>query len=146
MWQTHLDQIKELLGIEDLPAARAWCETNVTTGDMAYAFSKESIIVYTMHRAAALAEKGIRINCTSPCPTTTAMYPHFEQAMGKSYMDEFPRPLGRNSTPEEQAYPLLFLNSDAASYVTGHNLFVDGGFFGALTTGQLDFSKLIPTG
>lgn len=146
MWQSHLDQIKELLAIPDLEAARRWCAANVATGDQAYAFSKECIIVYTMQRAAELASRGIRINCTSPGPTSTAMYPHFEQAMGKSYMDDFPRPLGRNSTPEEQAHPLLFLNSDAAAYVTGHNLFVDGGFFGALTTGQLDFSKLIPTG
>lgn len=146
MWQSHLDQIKELLAISDFAQARSWCGTNVTDGGMAYAFSKESIIVYTMHRAADLAARGVRINCTSPGPTTTAMYPHFEQAMGKTYMDEFPRPIARNATPEEQAYALLFLNSDAASYITGHNLFVDGGFFGALTTGQLDFSKLIPAG
>jgi len=144
MWQSHIDQIKELLALTDQPAARSWCEANIDTGDLAYAFSKECIIVYTMQRSYELAQRGIRINCTSPGPTTTAMYPHFEQAMGKQYMDDFPRPLGRNSTPEEQAYALVFLNSAGASYITGVNLFTDGGFTGALHTGQLDITKLIP--
>jgi len=41
--------------------------------------------------------------------------------MGKDFMDRFPKPLwGRNSTPEEQGHLVVFLNSDAANYITGN--------------------------
>ena len=46
-------------------------------------------------------------------------------------------PIGRLSTPEEQAWPLLALNSPRFSYVTGQSFLVDGGMFGAVQTGQL---------
>jgi enoyl-[acyl-carrier-protein] reductase (NADH) len=58
-------------------------------------------------------------------------------------MDRFPKPLwGRNSSAEEQAHVVVFLNSDAASYITGSNLYVDGGFSAGMLTGRLDFSML----
>src|SRR5919197_690006 len=47
------------------------------------------------------------------------------------------RPIGRESSPEEQAWPLVFLNSEAASYVNGANLVVDGGNAAARTLGLL---------
>lgn len=144
MWQSRMPAISELLDTPDFAAGKAWCEAHLDVVAEGYSFSKECIIVYTMRQSPRLIQRGIRINCTSPGPTHTAMYPHFEQAMGKSYMDEFPRPIGRNATPEEQAYPLVFLNSAAASYISGVNLFVDGAFTGALNTGQLDISKMIP--
>jgi NAD(P)-dependent dehydrogenase (short-subunit alcohol dehydrogenase family) len=102
-----------------------------------YLFSKQVIIVWTMHAALDLAPKGIRVNCTSPGPTDTPMMPSFEEYMGKEFMDAFPKPLGRNSNPQEQAHLLAFLNSDAASYITGANVYNDGGFHAGLTTGRL---------
>jgi NAD(P)-dependent dehydrogenase (short-subunit alcohol dehydrogenase family) len=53
------------------------------------------------------------------------------------------QPINRRSTPEEQARPLVFLNSDAASYINGVVLPVDGGFMGGITTGQIDVRKLM---
>jgi NAD(P)-dependent dehydrogenase (short-subunit alcohol dehydrogenase family) len=70
--------------------------------------------------------------------------PDFEQFMGKEFMDHFPVPLGRRSTPDEQAWPLIFLNSKLASYVTGENLISDGGTMGAVMTGSIDIAGLIP--
>jgi NAD(P)-dependent dehydrogenase (short-subunit alcohol dehydrogenase family) len=49
---------------------------------------------------------------------------------------------GRLMSPREVALPLAFLGSEAASYVSGVNLVVDGGFGAAMATGQLDFSAL----
>ena len=59
--------------------------------------------------------------------------------------DNFPKPIGRNARAEEQAYPLVFLNSDAASYISGHNLLIDGGFLAAIMTGQIDPSSIMPS-
>jgi NAD(P)-dependent dehydrogenase (short-subunit alcohol dehydrogenase family) len=70
------------------------------------------------------------------------MMPHFEQQMGKDFMDRFPKPIGRNSTPEEQAWPMAFLCSPAASYISGENIFTDGGCAGGIMTGSIDPSAM----
>jgi NAD(P)-dependent dehydrogenase (short-subunit alcohol dehydrogenase family) len=144
LWQQSLAVVTELLDTADMATGQAWCAAHPEAVNEGYSFSKMCIIVYCMRRCQDLAQAGIRINSISPGPTDTAMMPHFEQMAGKQFMDDFPRPVGRNSTPEEQAEVLAFLNSDAASCVTGTNLYTDGGFTGSLHTGQLDFSALTP--
>ncbi len=136
----NMQNVKALLAISDPAKARAWVEEHQKDAWFEpYSFSKQCIIVYTLHRAASLtAETGIRINCISPGPTDTAMMPHFIKNVGKDFMERYPKPIGRNSTAEEQAWPLAFLCSPAASYVSGENLFTDGGTCGGLMTGAID--------
>ena len=130
-------------GFSNSPLHRAWCEEHPGGVGEGYLLSKQAIIVWTLHAALDLAPKGIRVNCTSPGPTQTPMMPSFEQYMGKDFMDRFPKPLGgRNSTPEEQGPLVVFLNSDAASYITGTNVYADGGFSAGMLTSRLDFSVL----
>jgi len=90
-----------------------------------------------MHAALDLAGRQFRVTCTLPGPTDTPMMPAFEAYMGKEFMDSFPVPLGRRSTPEDQVGILLFLNSPMASYITGASVYVDGGFWAGMTTGRL---------
>jgi NAD(P)-dependent dehydrogenase (short-subunit alcohol dehydrogenase family) len=143
-WENSMDQVAELIATPGYEEARAWCEAHPKEVDQGYLLSKQAIIVWTLHAALDLAPRGIRVNCTSPGPTATPMMPSFEQYMGKDFMDRFPKPLwGRNSTPEEQAHAVVFLNSDAASYITGTNLYVDGGFSAGMLTNRLDFSVLM---
>jgi NAD(P)-dependent dehydrogenase (short-subunit alcohol dehydrogenase family) len=136
-WEHMLEIIKELVDTKTPAEAKAWLEQRPDLVGEGYLFSKQVIIVWTLHAALDMAPRGIRVNCTSPGPTDTPMMPSFEEYMGKDFMDSFPKPLGRNSTPEEQAHVLAFLNSDAASYVTGANIYADGGFTAGLTTGRL---------
>jgi NAD(P)-dependent dehydrogenase (short-subunit alcohol dehydrogenase family) len=140
-WEHMIAAVAPLLETPGYEEAKAWCEQNAELVGEGYLLSKQVIIIWTMRAAIEYAPRGIRVNCTSPGPTDTPMMPSFENYMGKEFMDKFPKPLwGRNSTPEEQAHALIFLNSDAASYVTGSNLYVDGGFHGGMTTGTIDLS------
>ena len=83
-----------------------------------------------------LNAQGIRLNCISPGPTDTPMMPAFEDlAGGAQIIDLFAQGLGRRSTPAEQGWPMIFLNSDAASYISGENVNTDGGTVSAMTTG-----------
>jgi NAD(P)-dependent dehydrogenase (short-subunit alcohol dehydrogenase family) len=106
-----------------------------------YAFSKQTLAVWTMATGARLIKQGVRINCTWPSPTQTPMMLEFEKQAPAAAIDIFAEPIGRRSTPEEQAWPLIFLNSDAARFINGHVLPVDGGFMGAVTTGEIDLQK-----
>jgi NAD(P)-dependent dehydrogenase (short-subunit alcohol dehydrogenase family) len=144
-FMSHMGELAELCAITGFAEAKAWCEAHDDLIADGYSTSKEAIIYYTMLRSTPALQQGIRVNCISPGPTDTAMMPAFEQAMGKDYMAAFPKPIGRNAVPEEMAYPLVFLNSAAASYISGHNLMVDGGFLGGVMTGQVDVSALMPS-
>ena len=129
-----------LVTTPDFASAKAWCEANPEAIASGYAPSKEAIIVWTMYAAKALAERNIRVNCISPGPTDTPMMPAFEDFAGKAMIDMFTAGMGRRSTPIEQAYPLIFLNSRAASYITGENFITDGGTLGSMMTGTVVLS------
>ena len=117
-----LDTVTMAEGIE-------WCQRNpepVANGG-GYRLSKEAIILYGMANVAALGAKGIRINCTAPGVTDTPILDQLRAAYGQEFLDSFQTPLGRAAGPEEQASVLVFLNSYAASYITGQVIWVDGG-------------------
>jgi len=139
-----LDRLKELLALTDHAKASQWVKDADAEGGLeGYSFSKMCTIAYTLHRGPLITqETGVRINCISPGPTDTPMMPHFVENVGKTFMDNFPKPIGRNSTADEQAWVLAFLNSAAASYISGENLFTDGGTSAGLMTGSIDMSKL----
>jgi len=71
------------------------------------------------------------------------MMAEFQKIAPMRVFDAFNEPVGRYSTPQEQADPLIFLNSDLARFVSGHALMVDGGFVGGVITGVLDLQKLL---
>lgn len=147
-WQQQLPTLMELITTPGYAEGREWCEkhADVIAGASAYAFSKQVINAWTTWRAFDLMkDRQIRLNCTNPGPTATAMMPFFHESAGKDLVDAAQGPVGRYSTPEEQAWPLVFLNSPRSSYVVGETFFTDGGFFAALQNGQLDFSKLMPS-
>ena len=118
----YLQQIEKwmpLMQTEGFAGAKAWCEANPEAIAPGYAPSKEAIILWTHYAALPFAKRNIRVNVISPGPTDTPMMPAFEEHSGKELIDTFTLGAGRRSTPEEQAYPMIFLNSDAASYVIG---------------------------
>jgi NAD(P)-dependent dehydrogenase (short-subunit alcohol dehydrogenase family) len=116
-----------------------WCSRNPDAlADGGYRLSKEAIILYTMSKTTAFGRRGIRINCTGPGVTETPILDQLRSAYGQSFLDDIPKPLGRVSDPGEQAAALLFLNSRAASYISGQVLWVDGGNIGAAMARELE--------
>jgi NAD(P)-dependent dehydrogenase (short-subunit alcohol dehydrogenase family) len=142
----HMPVLFDLLSTSGYEEGKKWCEARPDVIADGYVFSKEAIILYTMMKASELVGGGIRVNCTSPAPTATPMMAEFEKAVGKEFMRSYPRPIGRDATPEEQGWPLVFLNSDAASFLTGVNLVVDGGFLAGVSTGAIDLEAIMAAG
>ncbi len=92
-----------------------------------YNTSKAGVIHLTKSLAMEWVEKGIRVNAISPGYTATPMNLRPEVAEQVKVF-ESETPMARMATPEEMVGPALFLLSEAASFVTGIDLLVDGGF------------------
>jgi NAD(P)-dependent dehydrogenase (short-subunit alcohol dehydrogenase family) len=142
-WSRRVPTNMEFVTTKDWEAGLAWCEANMETVGEGYAFSKENVIVWTQFMGAHLIKKSIRINCTLPSPTQTPMMASFHATSGKEVVDAAAEPMGRYSTPAEQAGGLVLLNSALAGIINGVVLPVDGGFMGGLATGQVDISKMM---
>jgi NAD(P)-dependent dehydrogenase (short-subunit alcohol dehydrogenase family) len=105
--------------------------TNGTSAFSVYAASKAAIRSFGRTWAAELAGRGIRVNTIVPGPTDTpglsALAPDPEQAQGLLEAIARAVPLKRLGRPEEIANAVLFLASSESSFMTGGEIFVDGG-------------------
>lgn len=127
-WESNLEAILDFFRIEDFDEAAQWCVDNNKAG---YVWTKQCINAYVAHQALPLLKQGIRINAILPGPTDTPLaQANAEQwlGFGADYREEAGI---EPSTPAEQAYPLAFLCSDAASGVNGITMITDAGFAGA---------------
>jgi 3-oxoacyl-[acyl-carrier protein] reductase len=99
-----------------------------SAGQVAYAASKAGIIGVTKTLARELAPRGVTVNAVAPGFIETAMTQEHVQGERREKLVAS-IPLGRIGTPEDVAQAVLFLCSDAASYVTGQVLRVNGGLY-----------------
>lgn len=132
-WRQHIPELREFVTTGSFDAAVRWCEGHEAPQANAYGFSKEAIAVWTLLASASTIARGVRLNCTSPGTVQTPMLDEIEAVVATEKIDVVSQPIGRRSTPEEQAWVLLMLNSPMASYVNGVELPVDGGFMASRT-------------
>ncbi|OBK18800.1 coniferyl-alcohol dehydrogenase [Mycobacterium asiaticum] len=137
-YREHLTQVAPLLRTATMQEGIVWAKCHPDTLGAGYQLSKEAVILYTMRSATDLGARGIRINCTGPGVTETPILDQLRTAYGPAFLDDIPKPLGRVSDPAEQAAVLLFLNSAAASYISGQVVWVDGGNVGAAIARELE--------
>jgi NAD(P)-dependent dehydrogenase (short-subunit alcohol dehydrogenase family) len=100
-------------------------------GRVAYGASKAAILGMTQVMAVELAARGIRVNAVAPGPVETPLVKEMHTAADRAQWTSR-MPLARYGTPEEIAGVVAFLLSDAAAFVTGANLVVDGGWSAVL--------------
>lgn len=97
-------------------------------GPFAYVLSKRAMNYYVSTRFTHFAEKNIRMNYVMPGSTDTGMKAEFEKVMGsEENLIKQAGIAGRLAKSREMAEPLVFINSDMASFITGYGLIVDYG-------------------
>jgi NAD(P)-dependent dehydrogenase (short-subunit alcohol dehydrogenase family) len=131
-WEANLPQLKEYLDIADFDAASRWAQEH---GKADYMWSKQAVCAYVARQAMPLLKQGIRINAICPGPTDTPLAQANKElwlGFGADYRTE----VGiEAATPLEQAYPLVFLCSDAAAGITGITVITDAGYMSSGITG-----------
>ena len=127
-WEANLAQLQELLDLTDWDAAVEWAVAN---GKADYMSMKQAMCAYVAAQAYPMMQRGIRINAICPGPTDTPL----AQANAETWLGfatDYRADLGIDpSTPLEQAYPLVYLCSAAASAVSGQTLISDQGYLSA---------------
>jgi len=92
---------------------------------VAYAATKGAVVAFTRSLAIELAPQGVRVNCLAPGVVEVPRYfdrPNYTSAVGDAMV-----PIGRVGHPEDIGPAAAFLVSDAAGFITGQTLYVDGG-------------------
>lgn len=131
----RMQLIHELLATTSFDEGARWFAENQPKDVAAYHFSKEAAILYT--GAVGLREwsRGVRVNAVSPGPVETPILGDFETSMGKELLDGVKQLAGRHARPDDIAGVVALLASDDARWITGQNLYADGGLTGGILGG-----------
>ena len=131
-WESNLEELSEVLDISDFEEAAAWF---IDHRKADYFHTKQAMCAYVATRAYPLMRRGIRVNAICPGPTVTPLA-EANRDVWLEFGADYRADAGvEASAPMEQAYPLLFLCSDAAGYISGVTLITDAGYMSAGLTG-----------
>jgi len=132
-WEANLELLTEFLDIADFDAATRWAQEH---DKATYIWTKQAINAYVAREAFPLLKQGIRINAILPGPTDTPL----AQANADTWLTfgaDYREAVGIGAaTPLEQAYPLVFLGSDAAAAITGITMITDAGYVSSGVSGS----------
>ncbi len=133
-----MPELKEFLGVTDMDEASQWA---IEHNKADYFHSKLAVGLYVASEAYELLKRGVRINAIMPGPTDTPLA-QANKEMWLGFGSDYRAEVGiEASTPIEQAYPLVFLCSDAASAITGITLTSDQGYFSSGITSAFPPAK-----
>lgn len=123
------DEVMAYINLPDWEAMSKYFEAHPERSG--YGWSKRAMCAYAASKAFEFGKKGVRINAIMPGPTDTPLARANADvwlAFAADYRAELGIPA---SSPEQQAYPLVFLCSDAADHVSGQNIVIDAGYVSA---------------
>lgn len=126
-YQKEEERVLEADSWEAIEAAVADL-AKISPSTFAYLYAKRCISYYAAKQAVEMGKKGIRVNTVLPGSTNTGMKDEFEKmAGGEEALLKEAGIAGRLATPEEMGWPIVFLGSDVASFVSGVEFNVDAG-------------------
>ena len=127
-WPKRVVDHKALAATESWADGATWLAKNPVPQESCYQFFKEALIVWTKKRGYEMFMKNdIRMNSVAPGPVFTPILGEFVQMLGEERVAADAANIKRPAIADEIAPPILFLCSDAARWVAGINLPVDGG-------------------
>lgn len=139
-WENNFELYQSLFETPDVDAGVAWFEEH---GRADYFHTKQAICAWVAAQAYRFLTHGVRINAICPGPTDTPLaQANKEQWLG--FGEDYRAELGvQASTPMEQAYPLVFLCSEAAGAISGITLVSDVGYLESGMTGSYPGATLM---
>jgi NAD(P)-dependent dehydrogenase (short-subunit alcohol dehydrogenase family) len=133
-WEANIPLLLDFLATADYESAAAWVDSH--EGTDGYGFSKQAMNCYVAYQSYPLLGKGVRINAICPGPTDTPLARANADTwltFAQDYRDATGTP---HLTADQMGNVMVFLNSDAASGISGVNLLVDSGHVMSSLTGS----------
>jgi len=140
-WRANLERAKAFVSAPGFPDLAKLLAAHQVPDAEAYPLSKELLLLWTMRAAhqPLFKDRGLRVNAVSPGPVATPILKEFRQIFGDPRVDDDIARVGRAGSAPDIAPGVLFLCSDAARWINGANLPVDGGLEASINATVLGF-------
>ena len=141
-WRAKYERLQPLLKTATFAEGLDWCRANrdIIARDP-YTFSKRLVTAYTSRTAQHGLANGYTVNCVSPGPIETPLYPQFEALMGKAQSDWSKAQTGRAASASDVAEVIGLLLLNRCGWLNGVDIPVDGGYTAGIDSGWIDFSQ-----
>jgi NAD(P)-dependent dehydrogenase (short-subunit alcohol dehydrogenase family) len=127
-WPQRLALHKELASVQGFEAGAAWLRDHPVPQETCYQYFKEALLVWTYTQSQAwFLARSVRMNCVAPGPVFTPILGDFVSMLGEQRVQRDSVRIKRPAFPDEVAPVVAFLCSDAARWISGVNIPVDGG-------------------
>jgi NAD(P)-dependent dehydrogenase (short-subunit alcohol dehydrogenase family) len=127
-WPQRLELHRELAETPDYAAGEHWLNAHPVAQATCYQYFKEALIVWTARRSQDwFAQHSVRVNSVAPGPVFTPILGDFVTMLGAERVQADAGKMKRPAYADEVAEAIVFLASDAARWINGVNLPVDGG-------------------
>ena len=127
-YPARLEQHKALAAVPGFEGGLAWLARHPVAQETCYQYFKEALIVWSVAQSQKVfLERGVRMNCVAPGPVFTPILGDFVSMLGQERVSKDAHRMKRPALADEVAPVIAFLCSDAARWVSGVNLPVDGG-------------------
>jgi NAD(P)-dependent dehydrogenase (short-subunit alcohol dehydrogenase family) len=140
-WMNNVPALIDFLALPDYEAMNAWVDEHPTANN--YGFAKQVMNAYVAYQSYPFLQRGVRINAILPGPTDTPLARANADtwlSFAQDYRDDTGTP---HLTPDQMGDTMVFLNSDAASGISGVTLLVDTGHVMSSTVGSWAAGKPI---
>lgn len=140
-WRANLNRAASMVSVDGFPDVAKVIADHAVKNEEGYPVSKELLLLWTFRAAhrELFKSRGIRINAVSPGPVETPILKQFRAVLGDSKVDSDIGRVGRAGTSGDIAPVVLFLCSDAARWINGANVPVDGGLEASINAEVLGF-------